>query len=289
MVPSLPTARELVRARQVLQALGARAMRVETDHPGGRLCWRRWGQGPDLVLLHGGHGSWMHWVRNIEPLSKTHTLWVPDMPGFGDSDTLAGAPHDPNRLSELVQALCAGLAQLLGPDRPLGLVGFSFGGVVALQLATTWPQTQRLALLGPAGHGGIRRQATELLNWRGLKGQALWQTQAHNLGAFMLHNPHAVDAVALVAHQCSSQATRFRSKSISRQGPLLGLLGNYSQDLLLLWGEHDVTAEPPTVGPLLLEGHQNRHLVVVPDAGHWVQFEQSDVVNRRLAGWFEPA
>ena len=25
-----------------------------------------WGEGRPLVLLHGGTGSWMHWVRNVE-------------------------------------------------------------------------------------------------------------------------------------------------------------------------------------------------------------------------------
>jgi len=30
--------------------------------------WRTWGTGTPLVLLHGGYGSWLHWVRNIEGL-----------------------------------------------------------------------------------------------------------------------------------------------------------------------------------------------------------------------------
>jgi len=247
--------------------------------------WYRWGQGPAVLLLHGGHGSWMHWVHNVVELSAHHTVWVPDMPGFGASDTLPGAPHGPNRLNHLVEVLVAGLNQVLVGDKRLDVVGFSFGGVVATQVAGLWPDIQRLALLGPAGHGGARRQTTELLNWRGLRGAALWQTQAHNLAAFMLHDPTQVDATALLAHHCSAHATRFHSKSISRQNPLLDLLSVHTQDLLLVWGEHDVTAVPDTMGPQLLAQRHNRRLVVVPNAGHWVQFEQPSVTNNLLLAW----
>jgi pimeloyl-ACP methyl ester carboxylesterase len=58
-------------------------------HEGVRVRWRRFGTDttqPPLVLLHGGHGSWMHWLRNAEALSAGRTLWLPDMPGFNDSD-----------------------------------------------------------------------------------------------------------------------------------------------------------------------------------------------------------
>ena len=34
----------------------------------------RVGSGPTLLLLHGGTGSWTHWVRNIEPLSRRFSL-----------------------------------------------------------------------------------------------------------------------------------------------------------------------------------------------------------------------
>ena len=31
-----------------------------------RMAVRRSGAGPDLVLFHGGMGSWKHWIRNID-------------------------------------------------------------------------------------------------------------------------------------------------------------------------------------------------------------------------------
>ncbi len=55
--------------------------------------WRRWGEGPPLVLLHGGAGSWTHWIRNIDALAADRTLWIPDLPGLGDSP-LPPEPRD---------------------------------------------------------------------------------------------------------------------------------------------------------------------------------------------------
>ena len=35
------------------------------------ISFRQWGEvGPILVMLHGGYGSWMHWLNNIYELSK---------------------------------------------------------------------------------------------------------------------------------------------------------------------------------------------------------------------------
>lgn len=45
--------------------LEAGAERVDVAYLGRQVRWRRWGSGPALVLLHGGHGNWMHWVRNV--------------------------------------------------------------------------------------------------------------------------------------------------------------------------------------------------------------------------------
>ncbi|MEG2631610.1 MAG: alpha/beta hydrolase, partial [Comamonas sp.] len=55
-----------------IDALQARARRVTTPiAEGGQMVWHVWGEGAGglpLVLLHGGSGSWTHWVRNIEAL-----------------------------------------------------------------------------------------------------------------------------------------------------------------------------------------------------------------------------
>ncbi len=147
--------------------LTQRMQRHVLPFQGGHVTWHCLGQGPPLVLLHGGHGSWAHWVRNIEPLSRRFRVCAADLPGYGDSS----APASPT-LDSLLVATCQTLDALLGAATPIALAGFSFGGLVAARLAAQRAAVSALALLGPAGHGGARRPRGELRSWR--EAQASW-------------------------------------------------------------------------------------------------------------------
>ena len=253
-------------------------------HRGRQVVWRELGSGPPLVLLHGGHGSWLHWARNIEALAARFTVWVPDMPGYGDSD----APAEPT-LAALVDLLQATLDPLVGAVTPVRLVGFSFGGLVAATLAAQRGYIHRMALLGPGGHGGPRRPAGALLPWRAVyeahDEAELDRLMRHNLAMHMLHAPGSIDAEALRIHTAACVNTRFYSKGISHSGGLAAALAHHPGPLLLAWGEHDVTAVPQQAAQTLSEGRSDCATHVVPGAGHWVQYEQAEAVNHLLPGW----
>ncbi|MCM3609274.1 alpha/beta fold hydrolase [Cupriavidus pauculus] len=260
-----------------------------TDAGGSRMVWRRFGAGPHVLLVHGGHGSWLHWVRNVAALSARHTVWVPDLPGFGAS----GNPGD-GALQTLVDTIVAGFAQL-PVDGPVDVIGFSFGGLISSHLARALPSVRALALLGPGGHGGVRRQTIDLLDWRRAPdAAALAETMRHNIGAFMIADPHKIDALAVLAYTESCRHTRFRSKHISRAGGLaqaLDLLdahGGREQEpmpILIAFGEHDVTADPAAVLAAFVDGRPHRHGAILAGAGHWVQYEAHDAVNALLCDW----
>ena len=112
------------RARTLIARLAAQGTFRRVDFDGGSVAWRRFGTGPPFVLLHGGHGSWLHWGRNNETLASRFTVWVPDLPGYGDSDV----PKAPT-LAALVEATVSTLDAVVGAGTPIDLAGFSFGGL----------------------------------------------------------------------------------------------------------------------------------------------------------------
>lgn len=272
-------------ADRAIEHLDGLARRHLVECEGLRVCWRAFGEGPPLVLLHGGHGNWLHWVRNIEALATRFSVWVPDLPGYGDSgDVGVGG------LSAVVEATVATLDHLIGHDTPIHLAAFSFGSLVAAQWMARRPSVMRVALLGPVGHGGLRRPRGELRNWREAAATgntaALAQVMHHNLSALMLHDPAAIDALALRVHTTACQRTRFRSRDYSHASGLLEGLTHHQGPLLLIWGEHDVTADPPVIARVLSKGRVGCHTDLIEDAGHWVQFERAPTVNQRLLDWF---
>jgi len=277
-------------ARAAIARVDALSTHHDPVHGGVRVRWRRFGSDtsrPPLVLLHGGHGSWMHWLRNAEALSAGRTLWLPDMPGFNDSDAPPRVPPGEDSLPPLLDALGGTLDQLIGAGTPIDLGGFSFGGLTAARFAVRRGAIRRLALVGSGGHGTLRRMTVEMINWRSAPDRERERAALlHNLAALMLHDKAAIDALAFEIHDISCHGTRFRSKEVSQSGGLQQAIGTMSVPTLLLWGEFDVTADPrPLVAQLASEGPA-REGVVIDGAGHWAQYERADEVNARLVEFF---
>ncbi len=273
-------------AEAFIAELESSAQRHDVTFDGGHVTWRRFGDGPALVLLHGGHGSWLHWARNIRAWCASRAVWVPDLPGYGDSSL----PAEPS-LASLVHATTSTLDALVGRTAPIALLGFSFGGLVAAHVAARRAGVEQLALLGPAGHGSARRPRGELRAWRGAADRhddtALAEVMRHNLAMHMLHGAEALDALALRIHTRACLQTRFHSKTISRAGGLVQALDSQRGPLLLAWGEHDVTVVPEAVAASLGQGRARCLTRRVPGAGHWVQYEAADAINRLVLTWLD--
>lgn len=281
-----PTGSGNAGALAVTGALESLAQRHEVAVGGRQVVWRRFGHGQPLVLLHGGHGSWLHWARNVQAWARHRAVWVPDLPGYGESD----APPEAT-LASLLEATQRSLDALVGASTLIDLAGFSFGGLVAAHLAVRRGAVRRLALCGPAGHGGPRRPRGELRSWRRAFEQhdlpQLAELMRHNLWVHMLHHPEHIDALALHIHTQACVRTRFHSKPISRSGGLGDGLARFQGPTLLVWGQHDVTADPVHAAAGLGGQRADRRACVIPNAGHWVQFEAADTINTLLLRWLD--
>jgi pimeloyl-ACP methyl ester carboxylesterase len=99
------------------------------------------GRGNPLIIVHGGSDGASAWVKNIAVLSKRYTIYVPDMPGFGSSQSLEGDYSIPDMV-EFVNSF----AQSIGL-RNFYIMGHSVGGGIALQYTLKYPQKIRKLVL----------------------------------------------------------------------------------------------------------------------------------------------
>lgn len=244
--------------------------------------WREWGAGPALALLHGAHGSWTHWIRNVEALAARFRVLAPDMPGFGDS----GPPPDPPTAEALAAAVSDGLDALVPPPAPVHLAGFSLGGIVAgLVAARQGSRVRTLALLGPNGMALPRRPLPALRRPRATMTLAeIADVHRDNVAALMFGDPARVDELAVHVQLDNVRRTRFRAGDIPDSDVLLRALPAVRARLLGVWGERDAYAAPHVeVRRTTLAAFQpDVEFHVVPEAGHWVVYEAAERVNGLL-------
>jgi pimeloyl-ACP methyl ester carboxylesterase len=248
----------------------------------GDVVWHIWGSGRPVVLFHGGTGSWLHWVRNVEALARDHMVLAADLPGSGDSGTL----DPPITVDAMVRRLNAGILKILGPDRRFSLAGFSFGGLMAGHVAAlAGGQVERLVLIGSAGTELPRRQMTPLKSWRWLSSDAeKREMHRHNLGALMIHDPAKVDDLALLVQQRNAVRSRVRVKHFVKWSSLAACLPSVKAPIAGIWGEHDVTSTPELAREKLRQFQPGAPFELVAGAGHWVQYEAAETFNPLLRG-----
>jgi len=123
------------------------------------LYYERWGDGPRLLFLNGSGSS----IATSELLIKLFTddfeVLVHDQRGLGRSEI----PSGPYSMAEYAADAVA-LLDSVGWERTR-VVGVSFGGMVAQEIAVTYPErVERLALLctSPGGVGGASYPLHEL-------------------------------------------------------------------------------------------------------------------------------
>ncbi len=271
---------------EVLQVL-SRSRRVSTPCGEGELVWHLWGEGqarPEcapLVLLHGGSGSWTHWLRNLLPLAASGRLvLVPDLPGFGDSAMPPGGA-DADVMPEPLQQ---GLEDLVG-SAPCDLVGFSFGAMVGGLLAQRYPQRARhLVLVGTPGLGRMALEKIELKAWRHLPPALQSAAHAHNLRELMLHHEASITPLACRLQALNAGRDRLLNRRLSRTDILARALEEVRCPVHGVYGQQDrfFRGQEAEIEAVLRACPGFGRFVGVPDAGHWVAFERPEAFHQAL-------
>lgn len=101
----------------------------------GRVRYHEIGQGDYLLLLHGsgpGVTGWSNYQGNLPAFSKHFRCIIPDFPGYGESDPIAGDP-----VTGCVNVILETLDQL--KISRTHIVGNSLGGIVGSHVAARYP------------------------------------------------------------------------------------------------------------------------------------------------------
>ena len=214
------------------------------------VCWRIWGKGQPIIFLHGGYGSWRHWIKQVTYLSKDYQILVPDMPGFGESSDLK-SDHTPENISLNLYQTFRKL-NITDLDN-INLVGFSFGGLISGHLSYQFLKKgiglKNLILVGPGGTGARRGPMREMVRRTPkMSFEEILRAHFENLKILMINNPKNIDLLSLYIQLENTNNHRLKSRPISATNTLIKILEKQNIIPYLIFGEKDAT-----VGPYLEE------------------------------------
>lgn len=274
--------------RRMRAELEASADRHETPCGDGTMVWRRWGRGQPVVLLHGGSGSWTHWIKVIPDLidgrdgRATYEVWAADLPGLGDS----AMPPEPLIPESSAAVVADGLRYLIpSSDRPK-LVGFSFGAHVgSFAAGLLGDHIASFTVIGTSALG-IPRPMLDAFPKEHSTMTAADQLHVHRrvLEILMISEPKRIDDFAVELQRDNVRAARFRSRKFAPTDNVKRALKDVTVPVRSVWGRNDVIAHPNVETCLEVIGEHHPELVaeIIDDAGHWVMYEQPEAFSAAL-------
>jgi pimeloyl-ACP methyl ester carboxylesterase len=236
-------------ARDAIQSLD---LNVD-DH---QIHYLRTGNGPPVILLHGGASDCQDWLGTMAILSDSYSLYAPDLIGFGLSSRNSSGYH----LSDFVEFTLR-FIQKMGLNSPV-LVGHSLGGRVCLEIALRHSEMiRKLVVVDTVGFGRLTR-------WGLFLGIATW-------------------AVRKTLRRPQPYPKFLWKDSEDKDWLCLEELPTLQVPTLIVWNRHD--PYHPLGGALKAkELIPESHLECFPGYGHAPHVKRSDRFSSLLRAFMEP-
>ncbi|MFC9978368.1 alpha/beta fold hydrolase [Gordonia sp. NPDC127522] len=244
------------------------------------------GSGPALILMHGTGGHLEAYSRNIEALAEHFRVIAYDFPGHGYttfSDHDLETPEYVSHLKELMHELGIERAHLSGE---------SLGGWVSIKFAATHPElVDRMVLNTP---GGTMATPEVMERIRSLSQAAADDPQPATVRArleWLMADPSSVtDELVAIRRGIYSQPgfadsmkhiLCLQNPTIRARNIVSGDLPSISTPALVVWTSDDPSG-PAGEGMRMAEEMPNGEFQLISNAGHWPQWEQTEVYNKCL-------
>jgi pimeloyl-ACP methyl ester carboxylesterase len=245
------------------------------------IAFERVGEGPPLVLLHGILADSRHWSRQLDALSADFTVVAWDAPGCGRSSD----PHEDWRLPEYAECVAAFL-DALGVRRP-HVAGLSWGGALALELASRRPAVPRSLVLagayaGWAGSlpaGVVAERLSSCLREAELPAEEFVPGWIPGLLTDRAP-PGLIAEVGTMMAAFHPVGYRAMARAVA-EADLREALRAIDVPTLLVWGDRDRRSQLSVAEELHARIPGSR-LVVLRDAGHLANLEAADRFNAEV-------
>lgn len=247
------------------------------------LVYERRGSGSPLVLFHGFGHRWQAWEPVLDQLARTHDVIAVDLPGFGQSPPLNGAP--PATMDDLVGQVAGWLINDLGVERP-HVAGNNLGGAIALELAKA-DLVASATVFAPAGFftGWETRWARSVL--RSLRAASHlpepWLRRSADVPllralsfGLLVARPSQLSADAVFHDTLALRdATAFRS--MAKAGAQYEFRGRFRVPITVAWGTRDRILPPRQAARAAQRLPTARHLML-PRCGHVPMSDAPDLI-----------
>ncbi|PJM75853.1 alpha/beta fold hydrolase [Bifidobacterium simiarum] len=208
--------------------------------------------------------------------------------GQGDS----AAPHEPGayELEDFVADGCEVLERLGGRERPIDLVGHSFGGVVARRVAIRCPEMVRSLTFFDSGAQPVK--STPIIKVGPAIIRAIGTKALFPVFRWGMRDLPQKDRLAELFRQCMHASSKYHLASVARfmtdfddVTPDLARLRESGMPMAMLYGEHD------DVWPHEVYEREAEKLditpMVMPDAAHLAQDDQPEEFARCLVRFWD--
>jgi pimeloyl-ACP methyl ester carboxylesterase len=258
----------------------------QIEAAGLRIAYERAGDGPTLVLLHGGLSDRREWRRQLEALSDEFTVVAWDAPGCGQSSD----PPETFRLPEYADCLAA-FVDALGLGRP-HVVGLSFGGGLALELYRRHPTVPLTLVLASAyaGWAGslppavVEQRLQQTLREADLPPKQWAPRWIPSL--FTEAAPReAIDEVLAIMSEFHPAGVRAMAHAFA-EADLRDILPRVQAPTLLLYGDADQRV-PLDVAADLHANIPGSKLVIMPGVGHQSNIEAAERFNAEIRSFLQ--
>lgn len=235
-----------------------------TQINGQQIYYQSVGKGKNLIMLHGWGQDVSTFWPDLDYLKDDLTIWLIDLPGFGRSEP-PKEKYDSGDYAKII-------AEFIKKNgiKNVTILGHSFGGKVAIRVASEYPKlVDKLILVGASGlkpYASLKKYISFILA----------KIIKHTLPNFFNFKSKIRKDFYRKIESDYADAGRLRGVYLKTiREDLTEYLKKIDQQTLIIWGDQD-RAVPLKYGKKMYQLIKNSKMVILEDKGHFLHIHDPE-------------